>query len=334
MVIAGATALAQVSEMPPMPPAAQATMLEPAPAAVPAKPVTQPYPVRTQHPSRLAVDPKAAAAKWEQCHSGRKGGISGISLMNGNGEYLLILDNKKPDDDHVAILDYKPGAKPKYTKVEWPQEGEPPVDLESVTPAGMIETDSYFMLASSGRMFHVKLIDGNRRLKVLKVFDMPETVSGDNFEASFLFQTGDKLVLVWATRGEDKTPATVRCGVLNPKDYSISAVASTSFSVTWKKQGEVRHISDIFIDPEGTFYTLSASDAGDAGPFNSALFRAGKLVLSDAGAVFDKEAVPVKICDLDGYKAEGFVIDLGTDRSFVIGSDDEDSGSFVCRIAR
>ena len=272
--------------------------------------------------------------KWAPCIYGRKGGISGMAPLNAAvGEYLVIQDNKKAKDDHVGVLSYHGGGAAKFVALPWPEGGTTPVDLESVAAVPMLATNSYFALASAGNVYHIQLVGSNRTVKLLKEFDLPDTAEGNNFESLFVQTMGDKVAILWATRGGGGVATTIRWGVLNLQDLTISSVSSTSYTVPWPKGGDVRHMSDMIVTSSNTVYALAARDSGDDGPFVSAIYKAGELKASDKGVVFVKEAEPVKIRELDGHKAEGFVLIPGVHPFFLLATDDENGGSFVTQIA-
>jgi hypothetical protein len=82
------------------------------------------------------------------------------------------------------------------------------------------------------------------------------------------------------------------------------------------------------IDQNDEIIISAASDSGDNGPFASALYQIGKLIVSDKGEPnIAIKAKPVELYRTEQYKIEGVVPVAG---GFAVASDDENNGSFAC----
>lgn len=91
----------------------------------------------------------------------------------------------------------------------------------------------------------------------------------------------------------------------------------------------MRHISDIKVDSAGIVYITSASDAGDDGPFQSALYVAGYLGFSGNKIVWKQNSQLVPLYRADYRKIEGMELVPGNAGGVVFGTDDENFGSYV-----
>jgi len=280
----------------------------------------------------LAGSCRAADLKWKPVKPGMLCGISGMAPL-GAGRYLIVHDNKGRAEAHLAVLQYKPGGAAKFNTIPWPKDGPDPVDLEGLTSAGLLASNSFVALASGGKAFHLQLDPAGRKAKLLGTFDLPSIGEGANVEGVALYPTELGPLLVWGSRGGGATAGTLAWGLLQTNDYSVAGVETAPVAVGWpdgSDRGEVRHIADLFVDKAGVVYSLAASDAGNDGPFNAALYRLGTVVSGEAKAGVSAEAEPVKLLELPGHKAEGFILIKGkSGLHLVAGTDDENKGSSV-----
>lgn len=61
-------------------------------------------------------------------------GISGMALFESAGErvsFLVVHDNKKPDQDRAGVVTVEAGKEPTYKRLSWSGE-DPPKDLEAL----------------------------------------------------------------------------------------------------------------------------------------------------------------------------------------------------------
>ncbi|MEJ1932751.1 hypothetical protein WDZ92_21165, partial [Nostoc sp. NIES-2111] len=158
--------------------------------------------------------------------------------------------------------------------------------------------------------------------------ELPGIVKGSNFEAFALQNIEGKLVAVWAHRGEGKEAATIYWGLLNVNEYQITLAGSAKLKVPFPA-GNVRHISDIKVDSAGVVYVASASDAGDNGPFQSAIYVAGYLGLRDNKVIWQQNSQMIPLYRFNYHKVEGIELIPGADGGIVVGTDDENLGAYV-----
>lgn len=271
------------------------------------------------------------AGEWQQVKDGKRGGISGLAAIKADssgGLFLMVHDNKKPQDRKIAVIKVREKKRPLYFPVAWPKDVASPVDLESLTSVSGKQKGTFLTATSKGHVFHIQLGAGNTKVKVLKQFKLPNR-DGKNFEGLGLYEKNGSYVAVWAHRGGKGSPGTVFWSSFDLSTYQFSRVWSVSILVPWPTGNNVRSISDLTIDANGVVYISAASDPGDNGPFDSALYRIGKIVTEGKEASLKLLAEPEEIHRLPGYKVEGLVLFPGKTPAFLVGTDDENKGSSV-----
>ncbi|MHC5934505.1 hypothetical protein [Nostoc sp.] len=279
----------------------------------------------------LLISQQVLAQDWRPVRGGIPFGISGIALIEQQSnslDFLIVHDNKQKNQGRLAIISIKGKNQPEYFPLNWPNNIELPIDLEAITSVPEKTKFSFIALSSSGKAYYIRLNPANKTISVLKEFNLPGIIQGNNFEAFGLQNIEGKLVAIWAHRGERKQPATIFWGVLDLAKYQINLAGSANLKVPFPS-GNVRHISDIKVDPVGIAYITSASDAGDDGPFQSAVYVAGYLGLHGNKIVWRQNPQFVPLYRSNYHKIEGIELVPGAEGGVVVGTDDENLGSYV-----
>ncbi|MFJ8952640.1 hypothetical protein ACIRO1_21230 [Streptomyces sp. NPDC102381] len=273
---------------------------------------------------------------WQQVGDDATSGVSGLALSgkaaaHGAVDALVVHDNKKPGQSRISHVTFHPSA-PKDTKVTplaW--DGMEPKDLEAIE--AVPGTDGDFMaLASRGLVYRLH-VDGDTA-RVLDLTPLPAIPEGADFEGFALGTAHGKTVAVWADRGAGTDrPATVFAAPFSLNEYGeaeFGSVRKAEFRAAYPK-GDVRHVSDISIAKSGRIMVSSASDAGDDGPFASAVSEAGRVSLNASGSAATlRIAAPRSAPDrFDGRKIEAVECLPGADGRALLGTDDENLGGFV-----
>ncbi|MEU5901650.1 MULTISPECIES: hypothetical protein [Streptomyces] len=290
-----------------------------------------------------AGGPTASAAHapgggWQQVGDDIKSGISGLAVTSdghrqGRTDALVVRDNKKPGENRVARLTYRPGAdRTAPTHVEplaWTGTAEP-VDLEAIEAVPGARGE-FVALASRGLVHHLKMTGTG--IQVLDTSPLPATADGDDYESFALTSRHGKLAAVWADRGAgEKRPATLRASTFsfNKSGEADFGPVSTARLRAPYPTGDVRHASDISVAPSGRLVISSASDAGDDGPFASAVLNAGTLSVSRSGKVrLSVAKSPEVLRKFKGVKIEAVECLPGTGGRALLGTDDENAGGSV-----
>ncbi|YAF96312.1 MAG: hypothetical protein AB3A66_01035 [Nodularia sp. CChRGM 3473] len=277
----------------------------------------------------LLISQRTWAQDWRPVRGGIPFGISGMALVeqqSNNLDFLIVHDNKKKDEDRLAIVSIQGKQQPEYTPVKWQQNTELPIDLEALTSVPRKKT--FLALSSSGRAYEIKLNAANKNISVIKEFDLPEIPQGSNFEAFGLQEIDGKLAAIWAHRGAGEQPATIYWGILDLTKYQINLAGSASLKVPFPS-ANVRHISDLKVDSAGIVYITSASDAGDDGPFQSAVYVAGYLGFRGNKLAWQQNTQLVPLYRSNYHKIEGMELVTGAAGGVIVGTDDENLGSYV-----
>ncbi|MGW6025392.1 hypothetical protein [Streptomyces sp. NPDC055214] len=270
------------------------------------------------------------AGRWHQVGDDVRSGISGLAVTYRSGDHLralVVRDNKRPGENRIAEVTHRIGRPAEVAAITW-QDGIEPVDLEAVD-AVPGTADEFVAVASRGIAYHVKLTDAGEAAKVLDITPLPAIGAGDNFESFTLTERNGKMAAVWADRGEGADrPAT-----LYAASFSISSYGESEFGEVRKAtlrapypKGDVRHASDIEVTKSGRLLVSSASDAGDDGPFDSAVSDAGRLAITSEGEVRLSVSESPELLDrFEGYKIEALQCVPGSDLA-ALGTDDENAG--------
>ncbi|MEA5605606.1 hypothetical protein [Nostoc sp. UHCC 0252] len=277
----------------------------------------------------LLISVQVWAQDWRPVRGGIPFGISGMALIQQSNtlDFLIVHDNKQKNQSRLAIISIKGKKQPEYFPLNWPDNIELPIDLEALTSVPKKKL-SFIALSSSGKAYYISLNPANKTILVLKEFNLPEIIQGNNFEAFGLQNIDGKLVAIWGHRGEGEQPATIFWGTFDLAKYQITLAGSTNLKVPFPS-GKVRHISDIKVDPVGIVYITSANDAGDDGPFQSAVYVAGYLGLRGNTIAWRQNPQLVPLYRSDYHKIEAMELVPGAEGGVIVGTDDENLGSYI-----
>ncbi|MFD6431467.1 hypothetical protein [Streptomyces venezuelae] len=280
---------------------------------------------------------------WQKVGDDIKSGVSGLAVTgsgprHGATRALVVRDNKKPGENRVARVDYRPGSDTRSgtrSGARHPVSVEPlawkgaaePIDLEAIEAVPGARGE-YVALASRGLVYHLKAT--GRDLQVLDTSPLPAIAEGDDYESFALTSRHGKLAAVWADRGAGKKrPATVHAAPFSFNKYGeadFGAVTTARLRAPYPT-GDVRHASDISVTRSGRLVISSASDAGDDGPFASAVLDAGKLSVTRSGKVrLTVAKSPDVIRKFKGVKIEAVECLPGSGGKALLGTDDENAG--------
>ncbi|MGW2405070.1 hypothetical protein ACWCXK_11100 [Streptomyces sp. NPDC001739] len=276
----------------------------------------------------LAPSATAGAAQgWQRVGDGITAGLSGIVVDGRHGDTvdtLAVRDNKKPGENRLVAVAYRPGAAPQVTPVTW--RGTLPVDLEAID-AVPGRAHEYVALASDGTAYRIQR--ENTTVRVLRTFRLPGVSPDGNYEGFALAAVGHgKIAAVWADRGSSDHPGKLTAAEWNPATNAFGPRDSAKFRAPYPKK-DARQISDVKLSAEGALTVSSTSDPGDDGPFDSALYAAGHLSVGKHGAVRLKVSdTPKRLATFSGHKIEALAC-LPKSHKGVLGSDDENAGGSI-----
>ncbi len=280
----------------------------------------------------LLLSQQLAAQQWRPVRGGIAFGISGMALVEQQPDsldLLIVHDNKEKNQARLAILSMMGNNQPQYLPLQWPNNIDLPVDLEALTAVTISGNLSFMALSSTGKIYHLNLDKSAKNLAIIKVFSLPNITSKSNLEGFGLQEIDNQLLVVWAHRGEGEDPANIYWGTLDLSNYKIEPKGSTIFQVPWPNSQQVRHISDLKIDKAGVLFISSATDPGNDGPFNSAVYVAGTFNVCGDRIAFRKNPELVSLARYEYHKIEGIELVPGVAGGLIVGTDDENMGSFI-----
>lgn len=281
----------------------------------------------------LSIRKKVTYCKWSLLKAGRTFGISGMVLIEQKDNYisfLVVHDNKKDFEPRLGIVTIKDTGAYSYTDLIWPADFDFPIDLEAVTSVPEKGSGSFMAMTSAGKIYHFHLDILTGKVRLLNVFSLPNVDKNANFEALAIKDLNGKLWAFWASRGNDNEPAVLYWAQFNLKNYRFSEKDSIKVKCSFPYKPNVRHISELKINFEGTLFISSASDGGDDGPFQSAVYVAGRFIAHNGRLVLRKNIFMPRLYYFLDHKVEGFeFINFNTARA-LFGSDDENFGSSLC----
>lgn len=269
-------------------------------------------------------------------------GISGMAQLAEKEHFVVVHDTKSdrifPRMGVISTgsfgLAYQPLA------VEWMPSSEPSNDLESI--CNLPGRANEFLAAESGsdenkplRMFHVALSrDGVRWTSLFKgIVEFPKSAlhTPDNIEGLVCLPADkNKVMIIFGERGGSaKNPkGKLIWGLLDVGAHVLAVSGKADFSTPasdWRDPATKRDIADMFVDETGTLWIVSTQDRGDDGPFQSIIYRAGR-VTKDRNRPVDLDLPPRAIWRFDGIKVEAMAGPVIEDSVLSIGTDDENYG--------
>ncbi|MEW9522122.1 hypothetical protein [Streptomyces tubercidicus] len=280
--------------------------------------------------------PAGADGTWRKVGGDARSGVSGLAYQgrtgNGAGVHVLVVhDNKRSGQQRLSRLTHREGSD-RISPVTW--DGPEPVDLEAIEAIpGM--PGEYLALTGRGIVYRLKVTGSTAT--VVDYSPLPAIGEGDDFESFELVAQNGKLAALWADRGAGADrPATLYAAPLTFAPWGqpeFGAVTRRAYRAAYPTDDGTRHISDISVTGSGRIIVSSAADAGDDGPFDSAVSDAGRVTVSAAGRVGVKLAAsPTVLGKFPQYKIEG-VECLPGSADALLGTDDENRGGYVRAMA-
>ncbi|HEY9596770.1 MAG TPA: hypothetical protein V6D33_03790, partial [Cyanophyceae cyanobacterium] len=251
-----------------------------------------------------------------------------LEQQNDSYSFLVVHDNKNKTLGRLAIVTIKGNQSPQYSPVNWPNDTELPIDLESLTIVPDTSPPAFMAATSTGNIYYFRLDSSRQNASILKVFNFPDIPAKSNFEGFALQKINGQLLVTWAHRGQDSEPSILYWGRLNPSTYQITPLGSTPLQVPFPVSA-VRHISDMKVDSSGVLFISAASDNGDDGPFDSAVYVGGAFGVRDRSITFQGNSQLVPLYRFNYHKVEAIELVPGKNGGVIVGSDDENMGSSV-----
>ncbi|MFD3537304.1 hypothetical protein [Streptomyces sp. NPDC058664] len=280
----------------------------------------------------LGATPVGAADTWQRVGADARGGLSGLAFASrtedGTGvRALAVHDNKRTGQKRLSLVSHGEGTAD-VSPLTW--DGPEPVDLEAVEAVpGM--PGEYMALAARGIVYRLHV--NGTTAAVVDHAPLPAIGEGDDFESFALVARNGKTAALWADRGAGPDrPATLYAAPLTFAPWGqplFGGVTRRAYRAPYPTDAATRHISDISVTDSGRIIVSSAADAGDDGPFDSAVSEAGRVTVSAAGGVrVTLTGKPTLLDTFPGYKIEA-VECLPGSTDALLGTDDENLGGYV-----
>jgi hypothetical protein len=254
--------------------------------------------------------------------------ISGLARIDAPGAdaaaYLIVHDNKLPDEARLAVLTMRP--EPEYAVLPWPAGFALPFDLEAVSPIPG-EPELFVALTSGGTATLLEIVGDGVELR--GAFTLPARPGLPNFEGLSVQRVGERLVAAWGHRGAGTEAGQIFWGELDLDGPAVIGADVVEFRVPFPRQDDpnTRHISDLRISAAGQLWIAAASDPGNDGPFVSAIYQAGRFRAGDGTTRFDPQP---SLSPVATYDRKIEAIELTSDESgLVLGTDDEADGAAI-----
>lgn len=280
----------------------------------------------------LGTVPAGADGEWHRTGTDSRGGVSGIAYEGPAGDRagvnaLIVHDNKRAGQQRLSRITHDKGASV-IAPITW--DGPEPVDLEAIEAVpGM--PGEYLALTSRGIVYRLAVTGSTAT--VVDYTPLPAIGEGDDFESLALVAQQGRLAVLWADRGAGADrPATLYAAPLTFASWGqplFGTVTRRAYRAAYPTGDGTRHISDISVTGSGRIIVSSAADAGDDGPFDSAVSDAGRVNVSAAGRVrITLAATPAVLGTFPQYKIEAVECLLGS-ADALLGTDDENLGGSV-----
>ncbi|MFF5809410.1 hypothetical protein [Streptomyces sp. NPDC012746] len=273
-----------------------------------------------------------ADGAWQKVGEDARSGVSGLAYEgrteDGSGvRALAVHDNKRSGQRRLSRITHREGSD-EVTALTW--DGPEPLDLEALEAIPGIPGE-YLAVTGRGIVFRLKVTGSTAT--VVDYTPLPAIGEGDDFESLALIGQDGNLAVLWADRGAGPDrPATLYGAPLTFAAWGqplFGAVTRRPYRAAYPLGDGVRHISDISVTGSGRILVGSASDAGDGGPFDSAVSDAGRVTVSAAGRVrVTLAASPRVLATFPQYKVEA-VECLPDSADALLGTDDENLGGYV-----
>ena len=277
----------------------------------------------------------AAAAQsvtgWVEVGRDQRSTVSGIARVGADAgpiRFLIVHDNKHNGEPRLAVITIGPPVR--YAPVGWPAGYALPVDLEAA--AAVPDVPGMFAVMTSGGTVSLLSLS-KERAQLHAAFTLPNRPGFPEFEAFDVQMIGGVRTAVWGQRGAGTARGRLYWGRLELDPPRILHVADAEIVVPFPSPDDpdTRHLSDIKIDAAtGDVWSTAAHDPGDAGPFESAVYRLGRMGLDRGEVRFEAQRPLVPLYRVN-RKLEA--LELFGER-LALATDDEYAGAAIAVLPR
>lgn len=246
----------------------------------------------------------------------------------GSTQHLVVHDSKCPGEVRVSAYNAIEGQV-EVVDMDWRLTGQPE-DLEAV--AGIDGSQDQYLAVEGSRyqgrtpqLFLFDYADGNGRS--LKRFDLPRLPYEIEGMVTSRRSDGDVLVVLGGRGGEASGQGRLHWGVYDPEEqeleWSPDGRAGLAIALPERLGPNERPISDLHLNQHGELWAAGCVDNGDHGPFESMVYRLGKLDTEARAPVTLTIDQPIRI---RGEKVEALASNQPNGQRLLIGTDNEACG--------
>lgn len=287
--------------------------------------------------------PASPSLDWAKVGKNKKESISGLarwSDADGKTRFVMVLDNKKADEVKICWLVKSDGDwNMKEIKISDPEklatDANSQIQIKDLEGVCRIPGKEDEVLAigdkgdAQGWLYRFKL-DGDKAV-VKDAFQVPEVLPDSDYEGIDLFELDGHIVAAWGDRGNPSRSGTLTVANLDFAKRPNSPFGPTSkitVKTPWPTLTEARSVADVRISGAGDIYVSSVCDPGDSGPFDSAVYIVGRVVVSNSRPTAELYPSFTAVCVAPGHKIEALDFDTNG-RELVFGTDDENYGGWI-----
>lgn len=276
----------------------------------------------------------ASRGGWQKI-GGPLRNVSGMALVSSEPQkaaphtphFLVVHDNKNTGEPRVGLVHVGGSSSMPpvtYKPLAWRGE-RPPADLEAICPVPRTP-GSFLAMTSAGRLLHLRVSQDG--VEVLHNSVLPGLKKQPNLEGFAVQSVDGEMIAAWAERGDGDEPGIMYYGTYDPVGDVVTLSGKKKVKVPFPASPHTRHVSDLRIDRDGVVWATAASDPGDQGPFESALYELGTMRAEGGSVAFEPndDLVPRWTTK---RKVEALELLPGDERMVYFGADDEAAGGWV-----
>lgn len=246
----------------------------------------------------------------------------------GPDEHLLVHDTKCPEEVRVSSFNGNSGTVERV-EIDWSQTSQPQ-DLEAVSYVDG-QKGQFMAVEGSryrGRTPHLFLFDyASGKGESLQRFDLPKLPYEIEGMVTRRRDDGDVLVMLGGRGDEETGEGRLHWALYCPERHSLewSRQGREGIPVTMPEHiaGHERPIADLHLTSDGELWAAGCVDNGNYGPFESIVYRVGRLDANAAVPVTLTEDRPIRV---RGDKIEALDSQGDDSRRLLLGSDNEACG--------
>ena len=254
--------------------------------------------------------------------------LSYSGLTRAGHEGHLVVHDHKAEGPRLSLVPDN-GNSLEEVEIDWSRTDRPE-DLEAVSDLDG-QSGQYMAVEGSrynGRTPHLFLFNyADGKADTLEQFDLPPLPYEIEGMVTKRQDDGDIMVVLGGRGDGENSPGLLHWGTYDTDERRMTwdekGLAGVPVSMPEDLGPGGRPISDLFLNSNGDLWAAGCTDNGDEGPFESLIYRVGRLDSNAANPVTLTVDQPVRV---PGEKIEGLSTAGLHSHQFVIGTDNESFG--------